>query len=97
MHVATTLDMFLDVSCIVVSIYWIWVNNNSAALVYVFIEPTYPTSDVTAFAASAVYILYILQITSELKEIVCYSKCPIGLLFHALSHATIKIFIVNVL
>ena len=34
-----------------------------------------------------------LQITSELKEIVCYSKRPIGLLFHALSHETIKIFI----
>ena len=29
-----------------------------------------------------------LQITSELKEIVCYSKRPIGLLFHALSHET---------
>ena len=38
-----------------------------------------------------------LQITSELKEIVCYSKRPIGLLFHALSHETVKIFVVNVL
>ena len=28
-------------------------------LVYVFIKPTYPTSDVTTFAESAVYILYI--------------------------------------
>ena len=27
-----------------------------------------------------------LQITSELKEIVYYSKRPISLLFHALSH-----------
>ena len=31
-----------------------------------------------------------LQITLELKEIVCYSKRPIGLLFHALSHETKK-------
>ena len=29
-----------------------------------------------------------LQITSELKEIVYYSKRPISLLFHALSHKT---------
>ena len=28
-------------------------------LVYVFIKPTYPTSDVTTFAESAVYILHI--------------------------------------
>ena len=40
-------------------VYWIWVNNNWAVLVYVFIKPTYPTSDVTTFAESAVYILYI--------------------------------------
>ena len=38
-----------------------------------------------------------LQITSELKEIVYYSKRPISLLFHALPHETIKIFIANVL
>ena len=57
-------------------------------LVYVFIKLTYPTSDVTTFAESAVYICKFLQITSELKEIVCYSKRPIGLLFHALSHET---------
>ena len=38
-----------------------------------------------------------LQITSELKEIVYYSKWLISLLFHALSHETIKIFIANVL
>ena len=38
-----------------------------------------------------------LQITSELKEVVYYSKRPISLLFHALSHQTIKIFIANVL
>ena len=31
-----------------------------------------------------------LQITSELKEIVYYSKRPISLLFHALSHETIN-------
>ena len=31
-----------------------------------------------------------LQITSELKEIVYYNKRPISLLFHALSHKTIK-------
>ena len=31
-----------------------------------------------------------LRITSELKEIVYYSKRPISLLFHALSHKTIK-------
>ena len=34
-----------------------------------------------------------LQITSELKEIVYYSKRPISLLFHALSHETIKILL----
>ena len=28
-------------------------------LVYVFIKPTYPTSDVPTFAKSAVYILHI--------------------------------------
>ena len=33
-----------------------------------------------------------LQITSELKEIVYYSKWPISLLFHALSHKTIKFY-----
>ena len=38
-----------------------------------------------------------LQITSELKEIFYYSKRPIGLLFHAVSHERIKIFIANVL
>ena len=57
-------------------------------LVYVFIKPTYPTSDVTTFGESAVYILFILQKTSELKEIVYYSKRRISLLFHALSHKT---------
>ena len=31
-----------------------------------------------------------LRITSELKEIVYYNKRPISLLFHALSHKTIK-------
>ena len=31
-----------------------------------------------------------LQITSELKEIAYYSKRPISLLFHALSHKTIN-------
>ena len=38
-----------------------------------------------------------LRITSELKEIAYYSKRPIGLLFHALSHETIKFFIANAL
>ena len=38
-----------------------------------------------------------LQITSELKEIVYYSKRPISLFFHALSHETIKKFIANAL
>ena len=38
-----------------------------------------------------------LQITSELKQIVYYSKRRIGLLFHVLSHKTIKNFIANVL
>ena len=38
-----------------------------------------------------------LQITSELKELIYYSKRPISLLFHALSHKTIKNFIANVL
>ena len=37
-----------------------------------------------------------LQIPSELKEIVYYSKRPIGLFFHALLHEAIKIFIANV-
>ena len=62
-------------------------------LVYVFIKPTYPTSDVTTFAVSAVYILHIFAT----KEIVYYSKRPIGLFFHVLSHETIKIFIANAL
>ena len=51
--------------------------------VYVFIKPTYPTSDVTTFAESAVYIFTFLRITWELKEIVYYSKRPISLFFHA--------------
>ena len=38
-----------------------------------------------------------LQITSELKEIVYYSKRPISLLFHALSHETIKNLTANAL
>ena len=29
------------------------------SFMYIFIKPTYPTSDVTTFAESAVYILYI--------------------------------------
>ena len=43
---------FFDASCHVVT-----VNDNCATLVYVFIEPTYTTSDVTT--ESAIYILYI--------------------------------------
>ena len=62
-------------------------------LVYEIIKPNYPTSDLTSFAESAVYIFFkFLQITSELKEIVYYSKQPIGLLFYAISHETIKFF-----
>ena len=38
-----------------------------------------------------------LRITSEVKEIVYYSKRPISLLFHALSHETLKIFTANAL
>ena len=38
-----------------------------------------------------------LQITSELKKIVYYSKRPISLLFHALSHETIKNLTANTL
>ena len=63
-------------------------------LVYV---PIYPTSDVTTFAESAVYILYTFANTSELKEIVYYSKRPISLLFYALSHGRIKKFIADAL
>ena len=62
-------------------------------LVCVFIEPTYPTSDVTTFADSAVYILYIFANNFGTKrDIVYYSKWPISLLFHALSHKTIKFY-----
>ena len=49
---------------------------------------TYPTSDI---------FYTFLEITSELREIVYYSKRPIGLLFYALSHKTIKIFDADVL
>ena len=38
-----------------------------------------------------------LQITSELKEIVYYSKRPISLLFHALLHEAIKKLTANAL
>ena len=65
-------------------------------LVYVFMNPTYPTSELTTFAESAVYILYIFANNLE-TERVYYSKQPMALLFHALSHETIKIFIANVL
>ena len=54
-------------------------------LVYVFIKPNYPTSDVTTFAESAVYILTLLRKTSELNEIVFYSKRPVSIFFHASS------------
>ena len=69
--------------------------NKRAILVYVAIKPTYPTSDVRTFAESAVYILYIFENNFELKEMVYYSKGPICLLFQALSHETVKIFIAN--
>ena len=59
-------------------------------LVYVFIKPTYSASDVTTFAESAVYVLYIFANNFGSKE-------PIGLRFHALSHEKIKNFIANVL
>ena len=57
-------------------------------LVYVFIKPTYPNSDLTTFAESAVYILYIFANNVGTKR-----DRPIGLLFHALGHETIKVFI----
>ena len=60
-------------------------------LVYVFIKPTYLTGYITTFAGSAIIFYTILQITSELKEIVWYSKRQICLLFHALSHDSMKI------
>ena len=66
-------------------------------LVYVFIKPTYRTSDVTTFAESAVYIFTFLRLTSELKDIVYYSKRPMGLIFHVLSHETITNLFANVL
>ena len=66
-------------------------------LVYVFITPTYPTSDLTIFAESAVYILHIFANNFGTKRVVFYSKRPISLFFHALSHKTIKIFIANAL
>ena len=68
-------------------------NNKRAILVYVSIKPTYLTSDVRTFTESAVYILYIFANNFELKEMVYYSKGPICLLFHTLSHETVKIFI----
>ena len=48
-------------------------------------------SDVIAFAESAIYILY-FQITSQLKEMVCYIRLPIGFFFHAVSHEIYKEF-----
>ena len=59
-------------------------------LVYVFIKPTYLTSDVITFDDQQVIFCTFLQITSELKEIVYYSKWPISLLFYAFLHETIK-------
>ena len=64
---------------------------------FVFIKPTYPTSDVTTFAESAVYILYIFANNFGTKRDSYYSKQPISVLFHALSHGTINNFIANVL
>ena len=63
---------------------------------YVFIKQTYPTSDVTTFAESAIYILYIFANNFATKR-VYYSKQPISLFFHTLSHETIKNFIANTL
>lgn len=64
---------------------------------HVLNENTYPTSDVTTCVKSAIYILQILRITSQLKGIVYYRKRPIGLFFHTLSNKTIKYFVANTL
>ena len=62
-------------------------------LSFVFNKHTYSTCDVTTCAESAIHILQFLRITSELKDIVHYSKRSIGLFFHALSYKTIKKFV----
>ena len=62
-------------------------------LVYVFIKPTYPTTAESQLLLNQQFIFStFLQITSELKDIVFYSKRPIGSFFHALLHETIKFF-----
>ena len=62
------------------------------------LKPTYKTGDVTTFAEPAVYILYLFanNFASKKEYSFYYSKRPISLLFHALSHETI-FFIANVL
>ena len=65
--------------------------------VYAFIKPAYTTRTSQLLLNRQFILCTFLQITSELKEVVYYSKRPISLLFHALSHQTIKIFIANVL
>ena len=53
-------------------------------LVYVLIKPTYPTSDVTTFAESALYTLYNFANNFKTKKVNgYYSKRSVGLIFHA--------------
>ena len=65
-------------------------------LVYVCIKPTYQTSDGPTLLSQQFIFCTFLQITLELKEIVYYSKRPIGLFFHALLHEAIKLFTADV-
>ena len=73
--------LFFDASCHVVSVCKILLSL---------------TSDVTTFAESVVYILYIFA-NNFGTERDYYGKGPIGLLFHVFSHETINFSIANVL
>ena len=64
---------------------------------FVFNKTTYPTSDVTNFAESAIHILHIFANNFAIKRDSVISKRPIDLFFHAVSHKAIEIFVANVL
>ena len=66
-------------------------------LVYVFIKPLTQLVTSQLLLNQQFIFCTFWRITSELKEIVYYSKRPISLFFHALSHETIKNFIANAL
>ena len=64
-------------------------------LSYVSIKQTYPTSDVTMLLNQQ--FIFCTFANNFATKRVYYSKQPISLFFHALSHETIKNFIANTL